>query len=64
MKKHRFLSVFLLLSIVTTLFLTPSAAALEDFELAARAGLLVEAETGEVLFEKNAHAEMPSAWAK
>ena len=58
MKKHRFLSVFLLLSIVTTLFLTPSAAALEDFDLAARAGLLVEAETGEVLFEKNAHAEM------
>ena len=57
MKKQRFLSLFLLLSLLVSLFLTPEACAYKDFDLDARAGLLIEANTGEVLFEKNAHAE-------
>ena len=57
MKKKRFLSLFLLLSLLVSLFLTPEACAYEDFDLDARAGLLIEANTGEVLFEKNAHQE-------
>lgn len=57
MKKQRFLSLFLLLSLLVGLFLTPTASAYEDFDLDARAGLLIEANTGEVLFEKNAHQE-------
>ena len=57
MKKRRFLSLFLLLSLLLSLFLTPKAGAFEEFDLDARAGLLVEASTGEVLFEKNAHQE-------
>lgn len=57
MKKRRFLSLFLLISLLASLFLTPSASAFEEFDLDAKAGLLVEANTGEVLFEKNAHKE-------
>lgn len=57
MKKQRFLSLFLLLSLLVGLFLTPTASAYEDFDLDAKAGLLIEANTGEVLFEKNAHQE-------
>ena len=57
MKKQRFLSLFLLLSLLASLFLTPTACAYEDFDLDAKAGLLIEANTGEVLFEKNAHQE-------
>ena len=57
MKKQRFLSLFLLLSLLATLFLTPTASAYEEFDLDAKAGLLIEANTGEVLFEKNAHQE-------
>ena len=57
MKKQRFLSLFLLLSLLVSLFLTPTVSAYEDFDLDAKAGLLIEANTGEVLFEKNAHQE-------
>lgn len=57
MKKRRFLSLFLLISLLVSLFLTPSASAFEEFDLDAKAGLLVEANTGEVLFEKNAYKE-------
>ena len=57
MKKQRFLSLFLLLSLLVSLFLTPAVSAYEDFALDAKAGLLIEANTGEVLFEKNAHQE-------
>lgn len=57
MKKQRFLSLFLLLSLLVSLFLTPEAIAFEDFDLDAKAGLLVEASTGEILFQKNAHRE-------
>ena len=57
MKKQRFLPLFLLLSLLVTLFLTPEAYAYEDFDLDAKAGLLIEANTGEVLFEKNVHQE-------
>ena len=46
MKKRRFLSLFLLLSLLLSLFLTPKAGAFEAFDLDARAGLLVEASTG------------------
>lgn len=57
MKKRHFLSLFFLLTLLLTLVLTPSAAALEDFDLDAKAGLLVEASTGEILYQKNAHQE-------
>ena len=57
MKKQRFLSLFLLLSLLVGLFLMPTASAYEEFDLDAKAGLLIEANTGEVLFEKNAHQE-------
>ena len=43
MKMRRFLSVFLLILLVTGLFCTPQAAALEDPDILAKAALLVDA---------------------
>lgn len=57
MKKQRFLALFLLLALLADLFLASTASAYEEFDLDAKAGLLIEANTGEVLFEKNAHQE-------
>lgn len=57
MKTYRFLSLFLAV-VLTVLLLPPQqASALEDFDAQARAALLIEANTGEVLYEKNAHRE-------
>ncbi len=58
MKKRRFLSIFLLVLLVTGLFCTPRAFALEDPEILAKAALLVDAETGEVAYAKNEHQEL------
>ena len=57
MKKHRLLSLFLSFALLLPLIASFSAEAYEDFTLDARAGLLIEADTGEILYEKNAHQE-------
>ena len=57
MKKHRLLSLFLSFALLLPLFGAFSADAYEDFDLDAKAGLLIEADTGEILYEKNAHQE-------
>ena len=57
MKKRRLFSLFLSFSLLLPLFSLTSADAYEDFTLDAKAGLLIEADTGEILYEKNAHQE-------
>lgn len=57
MKNRRFFSIFLIVSLISSLFLSVSAAAQEPFELQAEAGILVEAATGEILYEKNANSK-------
>ena len=57
MKKRRLLSLFLSFVLLVPLFGLTQADAYEDFDLDARAGLLIEADTGEILYEKNAHQE-------
>ena len=50
MKIRRLLSVFLLAALLCGLFTVP-AAALEDPDIRAKAALLVEAETGTILYD-------------
>ena len=57
MKKRRLFSLFLSFALLLPLFSLTSADAYEDFDLDAKAGLLIEADTGEILYEKNAHQE-------
>ena len=57
MKKRRLLSLFLSFALLIPLFGLTQADAYEDFDLDAKAGLLIEAGTGEILYEKNAHQE-------
>lgn len=54
MKKRRFFALFLVLCLLTSL-LSVSASAFEEIDVDARAALLVEQETGEVLYAKNIH---------
>ena len=49
MKKHRLVSLFLSFLLLLPLFSLTSADAYESFDLDARAGLLIEADTGEIL---------------
>jgi len=58
MKKTRFLSVFLLLTLLMSLWCVPTAAALEDPDILAKAALLVDADTGAVAYAKNEHQEL------
>lgn len=60
MKIRRFASVFLLAALLCSLLTVP-ASALEDPDIRAKAALLVEAETGTVLYEKNCHDELSIA---
>ena len=60
MKLRRLLSVFLLAALLCGLFTVP-AAALEDPNIRAKAALLVEAETGTILSDTNAHDELSIA---
>ena len=60
MKLRRLLSVFLLAALLCGLFTVP-AAALEDPDIRAKAALLVEAETGTILYDKHAHDELSIA---
>lgn len=57
MKKRRFLSLFLIFSLLVPLVLSTQAAAYQPIEIEAKAALLVEADTGEVLYDKNSHQE-------
>ena len=57
MKKRRLVSLFLSFLLLLPLFSLTSADAYESFDLDARAGLLIETDTGEILYEKNAHQE-------
>lgn len=52
MKKRRWFSLFLSFALLLPLFSLTSADAYEDFTLDAKAGLLIEADTGEILYEK------------
>ena len=63
MKTNRIFSVFLLLVLITSLFLTPSAQADETTaaappELNSKAVLLVDANTGSVVYAVNEHQEL------
>lgn len=58
MKTKRFLSVFLLVILVISLFAVPTAAALEDPNIQAGAALLVDANTGKIVYSKNEHKQM------
>ena len=58
MRKHNFLSLFLIFSLLISLFLPVSASAAEDFDIQAKGAVLVEASTGEILYEKSCHQEM------
>ena len=53
MKKRRFFALFLVLGLLVSLLSVP-ASAFEEIDVDARAALLVEKETGEILYEKNA----------
>ena len=56
MKIRRFLSVFFVTCLLCTL-LTPQALALEDPDIRAKAAILVDADSGTVLYDKNIHQE-------
>ena len=60
MKIRRFIAVFLSALILCGVLTVP-AAALEDPDIRAKAALLVEAETGTILYDKNAHDELSIA---
>lgn len=65
MKFQRIFSVFLTVVLVTSLFLIPSAQAATDPNIAAKAALLVEDESGMILYDKNCHArEYPASITK
>ena len=57
MKIRRFLSVFLLLLMLSTLYL-PGAAAIEEMQVEAKAAILVDGKTGEVLYGQNEHQQL------
>lgn len=58
MKAKRFFAVFLLLALLTALLAAPQAAAAEDPAIAAKAALLVDTDTGTILYQKNIHDEL------
>lgn len=58
MKSRRFLSVFLLMTLLVSLFVTPTASAVEDPDIQAKAALLVDQGTGTVLYAKNEHEKL------
>lgn len=58
MKIKRLLSVFLLCACLSTLFLTPNAAALVDPDIRAKAALLVDLNTDAVAYGKNEHQQL------
>ena len=61
MKLRRIVSLFLLLVILCGQTLFTTAYGIESIQIDAKAALLVDAETGTVLYEQNAHDELPPA---
>ncbi len=57
MKIRRILSVFLLAALLSGLFCLPRAYAISDPDIKAKAALLVDGNTGMVLYDKNAHTQ-------
>ena len=58
MKTKRFFSLFLILTLVVSLWATPQAAAVEDPDIQAKAALLVDVNTDSVVYAKNEHQEL------
>lgn len=58
MKTTRFLSVFLCMALFVSLLTMPQAAALEDPDIKAKAALLVDSNTGSIVYAKNEHQEL------
>lgn len=58
MKRMRFFSVFLLMALLLSLMAVPNAAAVEDPAIQAKAALLVDANTGAIVYAKNEHKEL------
>ncbi|MTI60796.1 MAG: D-alanyl-D-alanine carboxypeptidase [Firmicutes bacterium] len=52
---------FLVVVIVTTLITLPIMAEQPDFDLNSKSAILMEYETGEIIFEKNPHMKLPPA---
>lgn len=57
MINRRFCSLFLIVSLISSLLLTVSVGAAEEYEVQAKAAILVEVDTDEILYEKNMHRE-------
>ncbi|KXG77031.1 D-alanyl-D-alanine carboxypeptidase family protein [Thermotalea metallivorans] len=57
MKKFQILS-FVLVAVIINAILNPSFAVVPPPEISAPSGILIDAETGDVLYEKNAHERM------
>jgi len=61
MKSHRFFSVFFCLLLTLNLLAAPAAAAdgdVGDWEVAAKAALLADPDTGEILYARNIHEKL------
>lgn len=62
MKKQRFLAIFLLIALLTSLLSTTAFAteddAFEDITIAAKAALLVDGDTGQILLDQNIHEQL------
>ena len=58
MKKRLFLSVFLLIVLMMSLWCAPTATALEDPDILAKAALVVDADTGAIAYAKNEHQQL------
>lgn len=61
MKTKRFCSLFLLLTLCLSLLVPAGALSVDEMEVAAVSAILVEGETGEVLFEQNSTARRAPA---
>ena len=58
MKKIKFLPIFLIMVIMTSVFFAPSALALEEPSLSCPSVLVMDRDTGEVLLERNADSKV------
>ena len=58
MKKFKFLPIFLIVCVICSISLAPAALALEPPEVTSGSAMIIDRETGEVLFEQNADAKI------
>ena len=61
MKLRRFCSLFFICLLLCSQLLVSTAYAIEDMDIDAKAALLVDLDSGTVLYEQNAHEELPPA---